>query len=338
MPSLTLTDLTLEYERGGYVVRPIDGFDLRVEDGELVLLVGASGCGKTTLLSALATLLTPARGTIVLDDIDVTALTGRARDEYRRHGVGVVFQAFNLLPALSAVENVAMPMWNDGVSGRAARTRAKELLTDLGLGERLGHKPASLSGGQQQRVAIARAIALRPPLILADEPTAHLDATQVEAVLRLFRRAAAPGRIVVVATHDERLVPIADRVVELSTPRLDTRATEHIELAPGEVLFYEGQPGDVAYVVESGRVELLRRLPGGTEEVVLDAGPGTWFGELAPLFGLPRSATARASTSAVVTACTPQDLRRRVKAQGDATTRPEPPDHPSVGVGTADPA
>jgi putative ABC transport system ATP-binding protein len=315
MPTLTLTDLTLEYERGGYVVRPIDGLDLQVGDGELALLVGASGCGKTTLLSALATLLTPARGSIVLDETEVTALTGKARDEYRRRGVGVVFQAFNLLPALSAVDNVAMPMWNDGVSGRAARTRARELLTDLGLGDRLGHKPASLSGGQQQRVAIARAIALEPPLLLADEPTAHLDATQVDAVLRLFRATAAPGRVVVVATHDERLVPIADRVVELSVPRLAERSTEQVELAAGEVLFYEGQPGDVAYVVESGHVELIRRLPDGSEEVVLDAGPGTWFGELAPLFGLPRSATARATTTAVVTSCTPQDLRKRVKAK-----------------------
>ncbi len=232
MPTLTLTDLTLEYERGGYVVRPIDGLDLQVGDGELALLVGASGCGKTTLLSALATLLTPARGSIVLDETEVTALTGKARDEYRRRGVGVVFQAFNLLPALSAVDNVAMPMWNDGVSGRAARTRARELLSDLGLGDRLGHKPASLSGGQQQRVAIARAIALEPPLLLADEPTAHLDATQVDAVLRLFRAAAAPGRVVVVATHDERLVPIADRVVELSAPRLAERKAEQRSWRP----------------------------------------------------------------------------------------------------------
>jgi putative ABC transport system ATP-binding protein len=315
MPTLALTDLTLEYERSGYVVRPIDGLELKVEDGELVLLVGASGCGKTTLLSALATLLTPARGSIVLDEIEVTALEGKARDEYRRRRVGVVFQAFNLLPALSAVDNVAMPMWNDGVSARAARTRARELLTELGLGDRLGHKPASLSGGQQQRVAIARAIALSPPLLLADEPTAHLDATQVDAVLRLFRQTAAPGRVVVVATHDERLVPIADRVVELSTPRLADRGVERIELTAGEVLFYEGQTGDVAYVVESGRVELVRRLPDGAEEVVLDAGPGSWFGELAPLFGLPRSATARAATATVVTSCTPQDLRKRVKAR-----------------------
>jgi len=315
VPTLTLTDLTLEYERSGYVVRPIDGLNLQVGDGELVLLVGASGCGKTTLLSALATLLTPARGVITLDDIPVTALAGKARDRYRRRSVGVVFQSFNLLPALHAVDNVAMPMWNDGMSGRSARARARSLLTELGLGDRLGHKPASLSGGQQQRVAIARAIALEPPLLLADEPTAHLDASQVESVLRLFRGTAKPGCIVVIATHDERLVPIADRVVELSAPRFVEQPPAQVELARGEVLFYEGQPGDVAYVVESGRIELVRRLSDGGEDIVLEAGPGTWFGELAPLFGLPRSATARAATAAVVTRCSPQDLRNRVKAQ-----------------------
>ena len=115
--------------------------------------------------------------------------------------------------------------------------------------------------------------------------------------------------------HDERLLPIADRVVQLSAPRLTERQTERVELAPGEVLFYEGEAGDVAYVVESGQLELIRRRADGGEEVVFRAGPGTWFGELAPLFGLPRSATARATTATVVTSCTPQDLRSRVKAQ-----------------------
>ena len=208
-----------------------------------------------------------------------------------------------------------MPMWNDGVSGRAARTSGRELLTDLGLGDRLGHQPASLSGGQQQRVAIARRwrSSLR-----CSWPTSRRRTSTPPRWTRscgCLRATAGPGRVVVVATHDERLVPIADRVVELSAPRLAERKTEHVELAAGEVLFYEGQPGDVAYVVESGHVELIRRLPDGTEEVVLDAGPGTWFGELAPLFGLPRSATARATTAAVVTSCTPQDLRSRVKAK-----------------------
>ncbi|MGI9031987.1 MAG: ATP-binding cassette domain-containing protein [Ilumatobacteraceae bacterium] len=312
MPAVTTRDLALEYERGGYVVRPIDGLDLDAADGELVLLVGASGCGKTTLLSALASLLRPAAGTIHVGDVDVTALAGTTRDDYRRRGVGIVFQAFNLLSALTAVDNVAVPLWNDGAGGGRARRRAEELLTDLGLGDRLHHRPAMLSGGQQQRVAIARALALDPPLLLADEPTAHLDAAHVEHVRGVLRRAAAPGRVVVVATHDERLLPIADQVVELSAARETAVEPERLELATGEVLFREGEPGDVAYVVEEGRIELVRRLADGTEELVLDAGPGRWFGELAPMYGLARTATARAAEPSVVTACSPQQLRKLI--------------------------
>ena len=316
MPTLTLTDLTLEYERGGYVVRPIDGLDLQVGDGELALLVGASGCGKTTLLSALATLLTPARGSIVLDETDVTALTGKARDEYRRRGVGVVFQAFNLLPALSAVDNVAMPMWNDGVSGRAARARARELLSDLGLGDRLGHKPASLSGGQQQRVAIARAHRARAavaPGRRADRTPRRHPGRRRPARCSAPRRRRAGSSWWPPTTSGWCRSPTA----WWSCPRRASPSggPSPWSWPPGEVLFYEGQPGDVAYVVESGQVELIRRLPDGSEEVVLVAGPGTWFGELAPLFGLPRSATARATAATVVTSCTPQDLRNRVKAK-----------------------
>jgi putative ABC transport system ATP-binding protein len=314
VPVLEVRDLMLEYERAGYVVRPIAGLDLEVSDGELVLLVGASGCGKTTLLSALASLLSPARGTITLGDVDVTSLGSRARDTYWRRSVGLVFQAFNLLPSLTALDNVALPLWNDGESGRAGRRRARELLTDLGLGDRLLHHPGDLSGGQQQRVAIARALALDPPLLLADEPTAHLDATHVEHVLGVLRRAAVPGRIVV-ATHDDRLLPVADRVVELSPPRAVDAAPRQIRLSAGEILFREGDAGDVAYIVDEGRIEVVRQLAGGGEELVLDAGPGRWFGELAPLYGLPRTATARATAASVVTACSPRHLRDLVRAR-----------------------
>jgi len=245
MPDLRVRDLTMEFSSGGYKVRPIDSFDLDVVTGDLVLLLGASGCGKTTLLSMFARLLTPTSGTITFGDIDVTGLSGADLVEYRRQTVGIVFQAFNLIPSLTARENVQIALQSGKVPARAAKARSEELLQQVGLQDRMTHRPADMSGGQQQRVAIARALAHDPPLVLADEPTAHLDYIQVDGVLRLLRELAQPGRVVVVATHDERLLPLADRVVEL-TPRAagDARPPEPVELSAGEVLFRQGDQGD----------------------------------------------------------------------------------------------
>jgi putative ABC transport system ATP-binding protein len=322
MSTLTLRDVTIEYSSGGYVVRPINGLDLDVADGELVLLLGASGCGKTTLLCALAALLAPARGSIRLDDTDVTELRGRALADYRRRTIGVVYQAFNLIPSLSALDNVAVAPWNSGASGRAGRARAREMLDMLGLSERLKHRPSDLSGGEQQRVAIARALCLDPQLLLADEPTAHLDELQVEGVLRLLRESARPGRIVIVATHDDRLLPLADRVVELTPRRRPVHAEPvRVELAAGALLFAQGDAGDVAYVVDTGEIELLRELDGGGEELVQRMGPGRYFGELAPLFGLRRTATARAAVDSVVTTFAPHDLRSLMAPTAAPPTR-----------------
>jgi len=313
MTNLTVRDLTMEYSSGGYKVRPIDSLDLDICTGELVLLLGASGCGKTTLLSMLARLLTPTRGTIHFGDTDVTALGGHDLVEYRRRTVGIVFQAFNLIPSLTARENVQIALQSAKTPRRDARTRAEGVLTGVGLEDRMHHRPADLSGGQQQRVAIARALALDPPLLLADEPTAHLDYIQVDGVLRLLRDLAAPGRIVVVATHDDRLLPLADRVIEL-TPRAsgDALPPETVDLAEGEVLFEQGDDGVRVYVVDSGAIEIYRVLADGREEQLTTVGPGGYFGELAPMFGLRRSATARAvDGAAVVTGLSLRDFRER---------------------------
>jgi putative ABC transport system ATP-binding protein len=309
-------DLTIEYSSGGYAVRPIDGLHLEVDSGELVLLLGASGCGKTTLLSALAGILRPKSGSIRVGGIEVTGLHGAALTEYRRHTVGVVFQSFNLVPSLSALENVAMPLLLAGVSSRAARARASALVARVELGQRAGHRPGALSGGQQQRVAIARALAHDPPLVLADEPTAHLDYIQVEGVLKLLRELAGPGRIVVVATHDERLLPLADRVVDLS-PRAPTHpgGPDRRELAAGDLLFRQGELGDLVYVVDDGQIELVRARVDGTDERLTVVGPGAYFGELAPLFGLPRSASARALGPATVTGYTIAEFRTRRRGE-----------------------
>ena len=340
MAELRITDLTIEYSSGGYIVRPIDKLTVTAEPGSLVLLLGPSGCGKTSLLSCLGGILRPKSGSITFGEIDVTKLTGRALTTYRRETVGIVFQAFNLVPSLTAVENVTVPLRSAGHRWRPARDRAVSLLEQVGLADRLHHRPGDLSGGQQQRVAIARALAMDPPLILADEPTAHLDYVQVEEVLRVLRSLASGERVVVVATHDSRLLPLADQVLEL-VPHMarSSRPPERVELAAGAELFHQGDWGELIYVVESGELEMVVERDDGTEERKAVTTAGRHFGEIGPLFGMPRSASARAITDAVVVGYTTHDFRRRAGSQGNVVTAeaemsvasPEPSSEPSVG-------
>jgi len=314
---LSIQNLVVEYSSGGYAVRPIDGLDLDVAAGSLAILLGPSGCGKTTLLSCLGGILRPTSGAIKFGDVDVTTLDARGLSAYRRDKVGIVFQAFNLVPSLTALENVMVPMHGAGMSRRAAHARAEELLTRVNLQDRMTHRPADLSGGQQQRVAVARAIALDPPLILADEPTAHLDFIQVEEILRLIRELASGDRMVVVATHDSRILPLADRIVEL-VPELATtnRPPEWVELEADTVLFEQGTMGDLIYVLAGGECDIVRQLAGGGEELLKVVKPGDYFGEIGPLFNLPRSATVRARTNATVIGYTVTEFRERLGAGG----------------------
>ena len=317
MGSLHINDLVVEYSSGGYAVRPIDGLNLDVNAGSLALLLGPSGCGKTTLLSCLGGILRPTSGRIALDDVDVTGLDARELTMYRRRTVGIVFQAFNLLASLTAIENVMVPMDAAGMNGRESRQRAEELLERVGLRDRMRHRPGDLSGGQQQRVAVARAIALDPPLILADEPTAHLDFIQVEEVLRLIRELASGERLVVVATHDTRMLPLADRVVEMVPHVASTdRPPETVRLTAGSVLFEQGSMGDLIYVVGEGELDIVRELTGGGEELLRVATAGDYFGEIGTLFGLPRSATVRARSDAEVIGYTGKAFRERLGPAG----------------------
>lgn len=308
---LRISDLTIEYTRSGYAVRPIDGLHAEAGDGELVLLLGPSGCGKTTALSCLAGLLTPTEGTITVGETEVTSLDGQALTDYRRYGVGIIFQAFNLIPSLTTLENVMAPMRIAGVDRTTARTRAEELLERVALQERMAHRPDELSGGQQQRVAIARALVHDPPMIVADEPTAHLDFIQVEGILRLLREIASPGRLVVVATHDDRFRPLADRVIDL-TPGTATNEDEElsVSVSPGEILFRQGDDPDYVYVLRSGAVEIFRERTDGSEEQLGAMTSGEYFGELGPLLGLPRSASVRAREQTELTGYGPQAFRR----------------------------
>ncbi|RAV15716.1 glutamine ABC transporter ATP-binding protein [Mycolicibacterium sp. GF69] len=317
MGDLSIQNLVVEYTSGGHTVRPIDGLNLDVAAGSLVILMGPSGCGKTTLLSCLGGILQPTSGTIKFGDVAVTSLSADELATYRRETVGFVFQAFNLVPSLTAVENVMVPLRASGLSRRASRKRAEQLLTRVGLEDRLHHRPGDLSGGQQQRVAVARAIALDPPLILADEPTAHLDFIQVEEVLKLIRELASGTRMVVVATHDSRILPLADRVVEMVPDFASVdRPAQTVELEAGQVLFEQGTMGDLIYIVSEGEMEIVRELPGGGEELLKLATEGDYFGEIGPLFHLPRSATVRARTDATVVGYTVQAFRERLGMTG----------------------
>jgi putative ABC transport system ATP-binding protein len=310
---LTVEDLTVSFDSGGYLIKPLDGLSFGAEDGELVVVLGPSGCGKTTLLSCLAGLLSPSSGRIRLGDITVTDLHGAAVASYRRETVGVVFQAFNLIASLSARGNVIVPMRLSGMPRARAKARANELLGRVGLAERTHHRPAQMSGGQQQRVAIARALVYDPPLVLADEPTAHLDHIQVEGVLRLLRELAAPGRIVIVSTHDDRVTQLADRVIELAPSRPDSdvdQEPETVKLASGDILFRQGARGDLIYQVESGLLEVYGERSDGSTESLAQVGPGNYVGELGPILNLPRSASVRALEDTVVIGYTVRAFRK----------------------------
>ena len=310
---LIVSDLVVEFVHDGYAIRPLDGLSFEAHAGELVVLLGPSGCGKTTLLSCLGGILTPTSGRIELGDTAVTGLTGSALDAYRREQIGFVFQAFNLIPSLTARENIAVPMTLTGHDRAASFARADELLAQVGLTERANHLPNKLSGGQMQRVAVARGLGHNPPLLLADEPTANLDHIQAEAIIRLLQSLRDDGRMIVVSTHDARLVPIADRIVQM-VPDGPTEevATHQVTVAAGESVFEQGDEADLVYVIDSGEVEVVRVLADGTEELLNTIGAGQYFGELGPFLGFPRSATVRATSDVALTAYSPRVFRDKV--------------------------
>lgn len=217
LPSMVaVDDLVVEYPTNGQPVRPLDGFTMNAAFGTLVTLLGASGSGKTTLLSVLSGMIQPTAGTVTVSHTDVPSLKGADLENFRRTTIGIVFQRFNLLPALSACENVAAPLLIAGVQRRAALARADYLLYKVGLGDRGDHKPTQLSGGEQQRVAIARSLIGDPMVVLADEPTANLDHASADSVIALLQQLRDRGRTIIVATHDDRIVPAADQVVAMT--------------------------------------------------------------------------------------------------------------------------
>ncbi|HEX6597124.1 MAG TPA: ABC transporter ATP-binding protein [Acidimicrobiales bacterium] len=211
---LRLAEVTKVFGSGAAEVTAVSGASLELKRGELVLLMGPSGAGKSTLLQLCGALSRPTSGSVWLDGVDVTALTESRLPEVRLRKVGFVFQAFQLLANLNALENVRLVLEAAGHAG--ADARARELLGSLGLDHRLTARPATLSGGEKQRVAVARALANDPPLILADEPTGNLDSKSGAAVMDLLVGAVRErGTAVLVATHDDRVRAVADRVIRI---------------------------------------------------------------------------------------------------------------------------
>ncbi len=212
-----VSNLTITYLRGGRAVTPIRSFDLYAASHRVTALVGRSGSGKTSVLSCIAGMLTPEAGTIWLGGIEVTKLSGRSLDAFRRGSVGVVHQAYNLIASLSARDNVIVPLTLAGVSRQVALNSAEALLERLGVSDVANVRPGEMSGGQQQRVAVARALSTNPAVVIADEPTAHLDGSSVAEVCGLLRSIADEGRTVIISTHDDRLLAAADQIVHLSS-------------------------------------------------------------------------------------------------------------------------
>ena len=216
MSLVSAPGLTKIYGSGDTVVTALDHVSLKVDPGEFLAVMGPSGCGKSTLLHLLGGLDRPTEGIVTIDGQKLTDLSDAALTELRRRKIGFVFQFFNLIPVLNAVENAALPMTLDGARPAEAQSKAVEWLTKVGLGDRASHQPHQLSAGQQQRVAVARALVANPALVLADEPTGNLDTRASDEIAALVRQVADEwGRAVIMVTHDPRIAAYADRIVFL---------------------------------------------------------------------------------------------------------------------------
>ena len=255
--SVELTDVVRSYRAGRQTVRALDGLSLGIYGGQFTSVVGPSGAGKSTLLHLLGALDSPDSGSICFDGVEIATMTDDEQSNFRRRKVGFIFQFFNLLPTLSAWENVAIPNLLDGQKLRQVRPDAIRLLDLVGLGNRIDHRPCELSGGQMQRVAVARALMMNPPLILADEPTGNLDSATGAAIMELLQDVAhdtGTHRAVVMVTHNLEAAAATDRVITMQDGALKS------DVLPGPVSPPSGrhsagvrdQPTEITPIVHNG--------------------------------------------------------------------------------------
>ncbi len=217
---LQLINVCKIYQLGSQTIKALECLDFSITKGEFVSVIGPSGSGKSTFLQVASMLAEPSRGKIILNGQDVTTYNEVERARLRNKEIGFIFQQFNLLPRTNAVDNASLPLIYAGVSRAEREKRAKEILTQLGLGDRLLNKPNELSGGQQQRVAIARALINKPSVVFADEPTGNLDSKSGQEVEKILQNLNAQGTTIILVTHEKRLAKIAERVIELKDGKL----------------------------------------------------------------------------------------------------------------------
>lgn len=222
---IKISGITRNFILGNETVHVLKGIDLSIRKGEYVALMGPSGSGKSTLMNILGCLDTPTAGQYILNGKDVSQMSDDELAEIRNKEIGFVFQTFNLLPRTTALDNVALPMVYAGYSKSDRKNRASEVLNQVGLSDRMDHRPNQLSGGQRQRVAIGRALVNRPSIILADEPTGNLDSKTSVEIMRLFNEIHANGNTVILVTHEEDIAAYAHRVIRLRDGRIESDTT-----------------------------------------------------------------------------------------------------------------
>ena len=218
---IEIQDICKVYNPGENEVRALDGVSLQIKHGEYVAIIGQSGSGKSTLMNMLGCLDIPSSGAYILNGCDVSHMTDDELSDIRNKEIGFIFQGFNLIAALTALENVELPLIYRGVSKKERVRLAKAALEKVGLGHRMDHKPSEMSGGQQQRVAIARAIAQAPPIILADEPTGNLDSASSKEIIEILRELHKDGRTVILITHDNEIAEQAKRVIKIKDGKIE---------------------------------------------------------------------------------------------------------------------